>query len=617
VQTLAFWVLFVAFVGAFAAQVATRVRLIAAAPGAFALDDLGGRVQRFLIDVVFQVRTIRERPVVGLAHAFVFWGFVAFAGYTTVEFLRGLGLVDLTETRWFFAYRIILVPFASAVLAGILFLLVRRAIFRPATLGKTLSIESIVIALFIATLMATFLLAFNLEEASLAGRMNWWAHMLVILAFLALIPASKHLHLVLSPVTVFLKSPELGRIPNLDFEKEEIGLETVKDLPKKAALDAFTCVECGRCQVNCPAFGAGKELNPKTIILQTQEALLAGERDRNLGDLYSEKVLWQCTTCGACENQCPVGIEHTPIIIGARRGLVSNGEAPEYLGSMYNNLERRRNIWGLGYDQRQKFVTSAALETFDPSRHDVLIWLGCAGAFEADYQKSMRSLFDILRARNVRFGVLSKEQCTGDPAKRTGNEYMFQELATSNIDDLKAAGPKKIVTSCPHCVKTIGEDYRRFGYEVEIVHSSVFVAGLMRDVRPASAPAGAHETVTFHDPCYLGRYAGTVDEPRELLTKFVGGSVDFKEPVRNRENPFCCGAGGGLLFADKEEEPGSRISDVRFRQLQDTGAGTVVTACPFCSIMLKGAQTSAPANNVQFVDLMTFVNNRRRDVTIE
>src|SRR5499427_4288625 len=615
-QTLAFWILFVAFVGAFAAQVATRVRLIAAAPGAFALDDLGGRIRRFLVDVVFQARTIRERPVVGLAHAFVFWGFVAFAGYTSVEFLRGLGIVDLTDTRWFFAYRVVLVPFATAVLAGILFLLVRRAVFQPAALGTTVSIESVVIALFIATLMTTFLLGFNFEETSLAGRVNWWLHMLVILAFLALIPASKHLHLVLSPVTVFLKSPELGRIPNLDFDKEEIGLETVKDLGKKAVLDALTCVECGRCQVNCPAFGSGKELNPKTIILQTQEALLAGERDRKLGDLYSEKVLWQCTTCGACENQCPVGIEHTPIIIGARRGLVSNGEAPEYLGSMYNNLERRRNIWGLGYDQRQKFVTSAGLETFDPAKHDLLIWLGCAGAFEADYQKSMRSLFDILRSRGVRFGVLSKEQCNGDPAKRTGNEYMFQELATANIDELKAAGPKKIVTSCPHCVKTIGEDYRRFGYEVEIVHSSVFVAGLMRnmprDVPPAPAPAGARETVTFHDPCYLGRYAGTVDEPRELVTKFGGAGVDFKEPVRNRENPFCCGAGGGLLFADKEEEPGSRISDVRFRQLQDTGASTVVTACPFCSIMLKGAQTSAPASNVQFVDLMTFVNTRRQ-----
>jgi len=232
VQTIAFWVLFVGFIGAFAVQVATRVRLIAAAPGTFALDDMGGRAQRFLVDVVLQVRTIRERPVVGLAHAFVFWGFVAFAGYTTVEFLRGLGIADLTETRWFFAYRVVLVPFATAVLGGILFLLVRRAIFRPAALGATVSIESIVIALFIATLMATFLLAFNLDEASAAGRVNWWVHMLVILAFLALIPASKHLHLVLSPVTVFLKSPELGRIPNLDFEKEEIGLETVKDLGK-------------------------------------------------------------------------------------------------------------------------------------------------------------------------------------------------------------------------------------------------------------------------------------------------------------------------------------------------------------------------------------------------
>jgi Fe-S oxidoreductase len=608
--TLTLWLLVGLFLGAFAVQVATRVRLIAAAPNTFSTADFPSRTFRFLIDVVAQRRTIRERPVAGLAHALVFWGFIAFGGYTATEFLYGLGIVNLTGTAWFHGYRVVLTPFAVAVLAGISYLIVRRAFVRPVGLGTKVSAESIVIGLFIVTLMVTFLLGWRFDEATAAGRINWWVHAIVILSFLALIPASKHFHLVLSPITVFLKSPELGNVPNLDFEKEQVGLEVVKDLGSKTVLDAFTCVECGRCQVNCPAWGAGKELNPKQLILQTQDALLAGNRELKLGDLYSEKVLWQCTTCGACENQCPVGIEHLPLIIGARRGLVSNGDAPEYLAGMYNSLERRGNIWGLGYDQRQKFVDSAALEIFDPTKHDVLVWLGCAGAFEADFQKSLKSLFSILRARSVRFGVLSKERCTGDPAKRTGNEYMFQELANGNIADLKAAGPKKILTSCPHCVKTIGNDYRKFGYDVEIVHSSVYVEELTRDLPTRSADAGA-TSITFHDPCYLGRYAGKVDEPRALLERF---GADIAEPERNRDNPYCCGAGGGLLFADKEEEPGARISDVRLKQLRATGANTVVTACPFCSIMLKGAQTSTPstpdAADIQFVDLMTYVNGR-------
>lgn len=605
-DALALWILLLLCGGAFAAQVARRVRLIRAAPEPFSLDDLPGRIRRFVLDVLLQRRTVRERPAAGIAHAFVFWGFGAFALYTIVEFLHGLGLADLRSAPWFSVYRLALVPFALAVLAGIVYLLIRRALVRPVGLGTTVSIESVVIALFIAALMGTFLLGLRLDEATTAGRLNWWAHMLVILAFLALIPASKHLHLVLSPVTVLLKSPELGRLRTLDFEREEVGLEAVKDLGKKSVLDAFTCVECGRCQVNCPAWGAGQALNPKTIVLQTQEALLTGPRDRRLGDLYSEEVLWQCTTCGACENQCPVGIEHLPILIGARRGLVANGDAPAYLGSMFNNLERRRNIWGLAADERRKFVAAAGFETFDAARHDVLLWLGCAGSFEADFQKALRSLADILRARRVSFGVLAREQCTGDPARRTGNEYVFQELAGANIEELRAASPKTIVTSCPHCAKTIGEDYRGVGYDATVVHSSVFVAGLLKAER--SAPA-APEAVTFHDPCYLGRYAGRVDEPRELLGRF-GAAVS--EPERNRDNPYCCGAGGGLLFADKEEQPGSRISDVRFAQLRATGAGTVVTACPFCSIMLKGAQATAGAGSgeVQFVDLMSFVSGR-------
>src|SRR5258706_6450078 len=400
-STLAFWFFFLSGVAAFVLQVARRVQLIAAAPNTFSVDDLPFRLKRFLLDVVLQRRTIRERPITGFMHALVFWGFVAFGGYTSVEFMSGLGIVDLTQTLWFYGYRLALTPFAVAVFVGIVYLLIRRAFVRPIALGDHVSIESIVIALFIVTLMTTFFLAFRLEEGTLAERVNWWAHMTVILAFMALIPASKHFHLVLSPITVFLKSPELGNLPNLDFEKEQVGLETLKDLGSKMRLDAFTCVECGRCQVNFPAWGAGKELNPKAIILQTQDALLGGRIETKLGEGYSEKVLWQCTTCGACENQCPVGIEHLPILIGSRRGLVSNGDAPDYLGAMYNNLERRSNIWGLGYDQRTKFVQSATLETFDPTKHDVLVWLGCAGSVDHDVPQTPNSHFEILGSRRL------------------------------------------------------------------------------------------------------------------------------------------------------------------------------------------------------------------------
>jgi Fe-S oxidoreductase len=602
-HTLVFWLLVSVFGGAFVFQVADRLRLIRSGTGAFTTDGLTGRLRRVLSDVVLQRRTIIGRPVVGIAHAFVFWGFVAFGGYTLVEFLYGLGIVDWRHTTWFGVYRAALVPFACAVIVGIGLLLVRRVVVRPVGLGTRVSPESVLIAVFILTLMVSFLLDLVLEPGTTAAGVNWWIHALVILLFLALIPASKHFHLVLAPFAIFFKEPELGALENLDFEKEEVGLEAVRDLSRKNVLDALTCVECGRCQDNCPATATGKVLNPKLIVLQTQQAVRAGERDRTLASLYSEDALWQCTTCGACQNECPVGIEHLPILIGARRGLASNGEVPAYLGGMYNNLERRQNIWGLSYDQRDRFIEASGLEIFDAERHDVLIWLGCAGAFDAEFQKSLRALFEILRARGVPFGVLRKERCTGDAARRTGNEFQFQALASDNIATLTAGKPKTIVTSCPHCLKTLGEDYRRFGFHSRVVHAATFVASLL-DAEPGREADGA--SVTYHDPCYLGRYAGVVDPPRTLLAK---SGATIVEPERTRDNPFCCGAGGGLLFADQEDQPGARISDARLAQLEQTGAATVVTACPFCSIMLKGAQANS-SKEVAVTDLMTYVRDR-------
>ena len=436
---------------------------------------------------MFQRRVFRNKPLVGLAHLFVFWGFVAFGGYTLGEFLKGLGIVDITGTRVFHAYTLMLVPFASAVLVGIVGLVIRRGVVRPRALGHE-RVERVDPDRRVHRDADDHVPAALPADRRRSSGSTGGLHALVILAFLVLVPNSKHLHLIVSPVTVFLKSPVLGTVPNLNFEKEEVGLEAVKDLERKQVLDAFTCVECGRCQENCPAFGTGKLLNPKRLVLQTEEALLAGQMDLKLPDLFEAKTLWQCTTCGACQDQCPVGIEHLPLIIGARRGMVSNGDAPDFLGPVYNNLERRGNIWGLLYEQRQKFITAAGVEIFDPAKHEYLIWLGCAGAFEADYQKSLRALFEILRGKGKTFGVLSKERCNGDPAKRTGNEYMYQELANQNVEDLKAASVKKVVTSCPHCLKTLGHDYQEFGFQAEVVHSSVLVEELTKDVKlPAAA----------------------------------------------------------------------------------------------------------------------------------
>ncbi|MBI5085896.1 MAG: (Fe-S)-binding protein, partial [Acidobacteria bacterium] len=298
-----------------------------------------------------------------------------------------------------------------------------------------------------------------------------------------------------------------------------------------------------------------------------------------LGVHLSEEAVFQCTTCGACEYQCPVGIEHLPLIIGLRRGAVNTGKwEDEYGGELFLKLERNGNPLGLGQLERDRFIQKNALPLFDGSQ-DYCLWLGCMGSYDPQGREIVLALVEVFRHLSVTFGVLKKEKCTGDAARRLGNDLAFQQLAEFNIQQMRAAKVTRLISICPHCVRTIGEDWRELGVQFDIVHHSVFLER-HQDKLPPAAPGGA---VTYHDPCYLGRYQDIYDEPRAVAAS-SGAMVD---PPRTRQRSFCCGAGGGLVFLG--EETGTRVSHTRAQELIDTGASVIAAACPFCNSMFRDA----------------------------
>jgi len=556
----------------------------------FALDPIGPRVRQFLWEVVAQGKVIRERPLPGIAHAFVFWGFCAFALITLNHIGSAFGARFLWPEsgfgRFYFGFVAI---WAVAVAVGIAGLFVRRFFVRPKWLGAV-SPESGVIALLIFVLMATYLVGLATDEGSVAGRVTWWAHTLALLIFLPLIPHTKHLHLVLSPATVFLRREGFSRIPPLSGD-EDFGLDTGKDVTKIDALQAFSCVECGRCTEHCPAYNTGKVLNPKEVVLGLRSYLKEcgpGSEEPLVGKHISEEAIFQCTTCGGCEYQCPVGIQHLPMMIGLRRGEVNTGKwENEYGTKLFLNLERNGNVLGFAASERQKFIEKNALPMFDGSQ-EYCLWLGCMGAYDPQGREIVLALVRVLRELNVTFGVLRKEKCTGDPARRLGNDLAFTQVAESNIETLRAAKPTKMVSICPHCVRTISTDWREAGETFAIEHHSELLA-LLAPRLPARSGAG--EKTVFHDPCYLGRYRNIYDEPRAV----AGRSGELVEAGRSRERSFCCGAGGGQMFLG--EEKGRRVNVERVEELVGTGAAVIGTACPFCQTMFRdalGAVTQTP-----------------------
>ncbi len=551
--------------------------------GEFLLKPLGRRVRRFVREVVLQEKVIRYRPWPGLAHAMVFWGFCAFALVTLDHLAAGVGLplFDTHEGGFGRAYGWVAAVFAVAVSVAITGLAVRRFVARPKWLGEQVSLESGVIALLILVLMLTYLADFvwRPEAGTAAERALWWAHTLALLVFLPLIPKTKHLHLMLSPVGVFLTREPFGSVPPLQSD-EDFGLAAGRDVTRRMALQAFSCVECGRCQEHCPAHNTGKELNPKQMALGLRAFLRehgGGAEAPLAGPHLSLEAAFQCTTCGACEYQCPVGVEHLPLILGLRRGAVNTGAwEDEHGAQVFVRLERQGNPLGMAAYERDRFIQKNGLPWFDGSQ-EWCLWLGCMGAYDPRGREAVLALVRVMRAAGVTFGVLRKEKCSGDAARRLGNDLLFQELAEFNIAQLQSAGAKKILSVCPHCVRTIDVDWREFGAEFEVLPHSEWLAGHLPQGR-----AGG-EATAFHDPCYLGRYRGVYEAPRRVAA--LAGPV--REAPRSGDRSFCCGAGGGLVFLG--EESGTRVSHVRAQELAATGARQVAVACPFCRTMLEDA----------------------------
>jgi Fe-S oxidoreductase len=582
----------------------------------FHLFPLGKRVWDFFWEVLCQAKVIRERPLPGLAHALVFWAFLAFTLVTLNHCATGFGIGFLAPDgiigRCYFYFA---AAFALACAVGIAGLFIRRFLVRPRWLGEKLSWESGFIAFLIFALMATYLAAFAVADTSTAARILWWMHTLALLTFLPLIPHTKHLHLVLSPATIFLSRGSYAQIPPLSGD-EDFGLVAGADLTQLVSLQAYSCVECGRCTEHCPAANTGKLLNPKEIILGVRAYLndLGPASDQPLlGKYNAQEAVFQCTTCGACEFQCPVGIEHVPIIVGLRRGAVNTGAWEDAHGSkLFLALEHGSNALGISPAERDKFIQKQSLPIFDGSQ-EYCLWLGCMGGYDPKGREIVADFARVMNYLGTSYGVLRKEKCTGDPVRRLGNDLVFQQLAEANLESLAQNKVKKIVSICPHCVRTIQEDWKEYGTPPEIEHHSEFLARyahkLPRAVGPGFSPdidttqsSGAlatagPETIVFHDPCYLGRYRNVYDQPRTVAA--LAGTVI--EAPRNHERSFCCGAGGGLAFLG--EETGGRVSHNRAAELVATGAQTVGTACPFCNTMFRDALAASGEAPPQLLDI--------------
>jgi Fe-S oxidoreductase len=619
------------------------VRLVRQAKPVDRSGDLPRRA-RNEAEIVLGQRKLFQRLVPGLVHAAIFWGFLVLLPTIVIAMIgavdRHTTLVWLGHQGWF---ALLVDIFATLVLAGVLAAVWIRKVQRPARFEGSHLGEADVILAMIATIVTTLLLwhasriALDLNEwpagwspvsnllSGLFGdgsatevleRVFVWAHVLTILTFLAYLPHSKHLHIATAAINVFFgRTGPGGRLEPLRFDGPEdeirFGAGTVPDLTWKQTMDTFSCTECGRCQDACPAWATGKALSPKLLIMGLRDQVFA-EGPKVLDDpgftpsplvpnAVTDEVVWDCVTCGACVQACPVSIEQVDHIIDLRRNLVMvESRFPAEAEPMLRDVERASNPWGRAQSERADWAAELGVRILEPGdpAPEILYWVGCAASFDERARTAAESTAKVLQAAGVDFAILGpRESCTGDPARRMGNEYLFQGHAEQNVATLNESGVTKIVASCPHCFNTLANEYPDFGGRYEVVHHTEMIAELVREGR--LTPTQDAGTITYHDSCYLARHNDVRADPRELV-QAVGEPVEMQ---RSGKETFCCGAGGAHMWM---EERGGAINEERAREAAETGAGTLAVACPFCTVMLDDG-VRARGDEMRVVDVSTLI----------